>query len=331
MKPGEMKGFVASGIVFLVGQAMLFFLKMPVTVQLLYSLLYIGVLFTGLRYQGFVFITRVVIPITIGLIILSIYEISYNFEASKNFLDASFRVENHLNRFFQVMSTLYAICTAFLLWKGLTDHDSLKLALKDEANTIHSLYNYLKYFESTEKNKSVFLLRKLIFEYIENVLVDGRIATNQKNSVVLEKMVDYSGAIEVKDQNDVVALEQIMKEINYLSTYRSKRIACLENRMSPYLLVALMIMSASIMFSFFTKSPVEGGTTLYTMIFVMGTLLSFMFVTMLDISHPFNGFWKIKLDSFDEIRSHLEKDLARTMIVDEGHGVHPDAPQTRVA
>ncbi len=94
---------------------------------------------------------------------------------------------------------------------------------------------------------------------------------------------------------------------------RSKRRSYLEGSMSPYLLSALFIMSISIIYPFFTKTPEEGGPAVYTMIFMMGTLLSFMFITMLDISRPFAGYWSVKLESFTEIRNELESSIDQSV------------------
>ena len=42
-----------------------------------------------------------------------------------------------------------------------------------------------------------------------------------------------------------------------------------------------------------------------TCIVALGSLLSFLLFTLLDISQPFNGFWKIKTEAFHTIRKLL--------------------------
>jgi hypothetical protein len=79
---------------------------------------------------------------------------------------------------------------------------------------------------------------------------------------------------------------------------RSKRISQMEIKMSPYLLMALGIMSLTVIYPFFTEAPSNLDYVREMCILILGTLLSFLLITLLDISRPFNGFWAIKTDSF---------------------------------
>lgn len=42
----------------------------------------------------------------------------------------------------------------------------------------------------------------------------------------------------------------------------------------------------------------------------MGALNSFLLLMLSDISDPFNGFWKVRLDPFDELSLALEHEIA---------------------
>jgi len=67
-------------------------------------------------------------------------------------------------------------------------------------------------------------------------------------------------------------------------------------------------MSVSIILSFFFVYNGETERVAGSIIFVLSFFMSFVFITMFDISRPFVGFWQIKLDSFDETRIYLEQE-----------------------
>lgn len=323
------KPFIFSGLSFLAGQALLFLLDFDAIFQIIYGLFYVGLFVSGIKNQSYIFIARIVTPINIGFLFLLLYKYVYSIDASADFLNASVKSTFQVERFFEVLSNLYAMCTAFLLWKGLTDHDKLKSILKDEANTIDSICNFLKYFDCQENIIRVKNLRNLFKKYIDNAMNSGKFSSNSKNTKVIEDMINEIRYIEPNDKNDEIALSEIMKEINNLSAIRSQRISCLETSLSPYLLFAILLMSASIMFPLFTRNPAgDSSSVLLTMVFVMGTLLSFMFITMLDISKPFAGFWRIKLNSFEEIRAKLD---AYDQCFSDQKPITSDPSQTRMA
>ena len=118
-----------------------------------------------------------------------------------------------------------------------------------------------------------------------------------------------------EDDNDRIALAEIMKGFSDLMTIRSKRISQMEIGMSPYLLAALAIMSIVVIYPFFTAAPISAsGFPNYVnavCIMTLGVLLSFLLMTLFDIGSPFDGFWKIKTESFHEIKTLLEQEIGK--------------------
>jgi len=126
-------------------------------------------------------------------------------------------IKNHdffIQLFFQVLATLYAVCTAFLLWKGLTDFDDLRHALRSEADEIQSILNLMSYFdqdpeseqgvgdnaEDTKINQGYLNKLRLNFrDYIANILRDGKITPSQGNFRILRSSVRVIGKLETKD------------------------------------------------------------------------------------------------------------------------------------
>ena len=287
-------------IAFLLGQLMLYLIEAPVYAQILYGLLFIGMLI-GYKYDYYIFIIRVVTPITIGIFFALLYNYAYGISGISDFLHASSKIDFMIEKFFKVISTLYAITTAFLLWKGLNDHDNLKQAINEEAATIRNIINYTYYFHTKENIRASQNIIELLTIYANNILSNERIVSKAKNEEVLMNLIKETEKIDPADKNDEIALEEIMRSITHLSRIRSQRQSLLEAKMSPYLLLALAVMSLAVVYPLFTKPPQLTGSAGYITIFTMSTLLSFMFITMLDIRDPFAGFWKIKIDALKDI------------------------------
>ena len=299
------------GLVFLFGQIIIFAMSFPTWTQIGYAALFVLAIFAGSRKNYYIFVIRVVTPVSIGCLAMLIYKYAYTFDFTYNFLEASVRVMSYIENFFSFVSVLYAITTAFLLWKGLSDHDQLKHALNDEASKVRGILYYTSYFNQNTKTnaKEVRIIKQHLHDYVQNIVDRDRAISNEHNDVVLSNVISIVSNIEVEDENDKIALGEIMKEIGDLSTIRTRRQNYLDSKISPYLLAALVTMSISIVYPFFTIPPQNGDPTPFTMIFILSTLLSFMYITMIDISSPFAGFWKVKTDSLTGIRLMLEAEF----------------------
>lgn len=293
----------------IISQLLLFRLESPILLQAAYFLGYLGVLSVGTRTFGFVFIYRVMIPITFGILFVALYKEVYLIPELASFLESSRTNEKYLVLLFDILATLYAICTAFLLWKGLTDHDNLRLILSDEANYMERLIGYMRYFDMSKKKFQDMAARiHVIFHaYIQNIVGEDEIKVSKENSVLLRQAVEVISEIKPEDDNDRIALAETMKCLSNLAMARSQRISQMEIKMSPYLLMVLGIMSVFVIYPFFTEAPSD-DFVIEICIFILGSLLSFLLVTLVDISRPFNGFWKIKVDSFQNIIDVLDQE-----------------------
>ncbi len=290
---------------FTAGQLMLYLIGASLEVQVLYGLLFIGVIFFHESYS--IFIYRILTPISIGIFFTLLYTYAYSIDALSMILKASFRLNFMLEKFFTVISTLYAICIAFLLWKGLTDHDNLKSELNREASIVRNILSYTYYYNTKENIECANKIKRLLSVYMTNII--DKNANESENDKILKECIEETSRIDPADVNDEIALSEIMKNLTELGEARARRKALMETKMSPYMLLAILLMSISIMFPFYTKTPMESGVAGYVMIFTMSSLLAFMFITMLDLRDPFMGFWKIKMDAFQGVLQDMEDNV----------------------
>ena len=320
IKPVKKKYYISIFVAMLslmANQYVLWRLGAPLPLQIGFFAIYLGLFFSGTWVLGFyVFVYRAMIPLTIGFIALLGYDEAYQFTRMANLLDASRENFKSLEMLFEILATLYAICTAFLLWKGLTDHDNLRKLLGNESSYIERLVGYLHYFSPSEGNneETTHQLRVNISTYIENLVYGEKIRASEANTKLLRDCGFLISKIELSDDNDKVALAETMKSLSDLTSARSERISQMEIKMSPYLLIALAVMSLAVIFPFFAEKPSD-NLVQEACIFILSSVLSFLLITLLDISRPFNGFWNIKNDAFkavqDTVDAEIEQEINR--------------------
>lgn len=267
---------------------------------------------------------RILFPISVGLLCVSFYHYfpQLMIEESQQQLER-FGISNESSgieqEFFQVndvfkdaASVLYAICAAFLLWKGLSDFDELKYVLYEEANEVRSIGDYSTYFVTSGapdvNEPTVRELRGLLLDYLDNMLRGNKVIASVENESVLERCLHAAGRLDAVDHNDKIALEEIMKSISCISVLRAKRTVCIEKRMSPFILVLMLLMSITMVSSFFGKANGEISID-YMYVFLLPAFYASIFMTLLDLSSPFDGYWSIKLEAIEGVQRKLSAPL----------------------
>ena len=71
----------------------------------------------------------------------------------------------------------------------------------------------------------------------------------------------------------------------------------------------MLIMSATMVFSFFGKASGEFGMD-YVYVFLLPAFYTSVFMTLLDLSSPFDGYWSIKVHAVRGVMDKLDKQLA---------------------
>ena len=110
------------------------------------------------------------------------------------------------------------------------------------------------------------------------------------------------------DFNDQVALENIMGSLNRIAVLRSRRMVSIEKRMSPYILAIMLIMSVTMVASFFGKATGEISID-YIYVFLLPMFYTSLFMTLVDLSSPFDGYWAIKLEAVSSVRDKIARQV----------------------
>ncbi|MFT4717378.1 MAG: hypothetical protein ACI932_002577 [Paracoccaceae bacterium] len=125
---------------------------------------------------------------------------------------------------------------------------------------------------------------------------------------VIDKCVSYTKKITVKpgDANDLIALEEIMKNLSELVSIRSQRRVCMQKSMPPFVLGALLVMSFSVLVPFFGNgASILSVNNVY--VFLLSSTHMFIFMTLLDLSAPFDGYFSIQMDAFREASTRINR------------------------
>ena len=261
---------------------------------------------------------RLLFPISVGIAAVAFFHAfptMMRFEAATPSIDG---IRGDLNAvsqaFFEVnpifqdgVSVLYAICVAFLLWKGLSDFDDLKTILYEEAAEVRAISDYLDYFlddSSTTSVGHVRSMRCLLRSYLENMRDGAKVQVNAANDVVLRKLMIATRDLKAPDDNDKIALEEVMKGVTHLNQLRSRRMVAIEKEMSPFILGLMLLMSMTMCAGFLAKATGTVGVD-YLYVFLLPAFYTAIFMTLLDLSSPFDGYWSIKTGALEGVLHHL--------------------------
>ncbi len=308
----ELKNVMSPRIIMTIILSIIVFYFYASNFSLVMALIYlpiIGLFINITRSFCYVFIGRALLPFTIALALLWAWETYHLLPQYKFLTRNALQNLSAINDFFTILSTLYAICIAFLLWKGLTDYDNLRTTLKDEASTIQSINEFFHYLDRDGGNGVIIdRIRDIFLKYITNIVQGRKIKTSQENERFLKTSIRLIAELETgNDENDKIALAEIIKEVSSLSHTRSLRASYMENGMSPYLLALLASLSICLLIPFLIKEP-DQTYVIHILLFFLTSFFSFLFLTLLDINDPFDGYWSIKVDAFSEVHRFISED-----------------------
>jgi hypothetical protein len=266
-------------------------------------------------------IYRCVLPLLIGFACVEVYDFLRESEIDLPYLRFK---DEYRESFYSGVATLYAIITALALVKGIEDFDSLKRTIADEVFTIREIVNlaiYLRGGENPETMPSLRSIKKMLADYALNVARKHDLAAAGPNDAILRECQSEIGKLRRERGGEADAISLIMKAHSDLSTLRARRIDAVGEKIPIYLIVALWIMalglilpfmvmpvaqSGAVAFEFAANEPMMGQ---YYIIFLMGALNSFLLLMLSDISDPFDGFWKVRLEAFDTLYASLRDEI----------------------
>ncbi len=273
---------------------------------------------------------RVVTPLAYAFFAVALFSYGFDNVANSDFYnignfglnsDRNFVFEAEDN-FFNAITVLFSIMAAFLLWKGLTDFDKLKETLNEEAETIWSivfLTSYLREAESSSENdiniSATDEICRILQGYLQRAIgvsnKDDRysgLEVLRRSDRIVDRCVEQTKRIIVKqgDENDRIALEEIMKNLSNLVSVRSKRRVCMHTSMPPYILAVILIMSMSLLIPFMGNGS-ETLSVNHLYVFLMSFIHMFIFMTLLDLSSPFDGHFSIQMDAFSDAAVRIDE------------------------
>lgn len=297
----------------------------PVELRLALASGFLAIITVGIISSHMAILCRCILPLLIGGICVEAYILIQNADFSQQVMKYFVFVDRYNEIFNSGIATLYAIITALALVKGIEDFDEIKRTISEEAYKVRSISEMTHYFDTVTKNetsKAILSLRAKLLRYSENIAAMRDQHIRNENLVILRSCQSDIAKLEPYDHNDQHSLQIIVTAHGELGMLRSKRINAVGEKIPRYLIAALWLMALSLILPFMAEplylpaakpaigliaNPGRFGQ--YYIIFLMGALNSFLLLMLSDISDPFDGFWKVRLDPFDELSLALEHEM----------------------
>ena len=233
-----------------------------------------------------------------------------HYDGANSFIQLSYE-HDKVALFFQITATLYAIVTAFTLWRAMADLDQLKATVRDEATKLTALLSFLDYFDNVEdegSQKALKGIRMALRDYSVHVIARAWVGVGHANAERLKHCIDLVEDLKTPEENDKAALHGLINGLSDLSMIRSRRISLMQSKISPYLIILLTVLAAFSLFFFF----LEDSTVLNLSHFIipaLAFLYSFLVVMLIDLDYPFSGYWRVDTSAFEEVLDRVNEDL----------------------
>ena len=298
---------------------------LPVSIFIVLVIFIILIAF-ALSHHGSI-LCRCILPIILGAICVEGYVLIQQSDYAQLFSRYVTFGDTYNEIFYSGLATLYAIITALALVKGIEGFDGMKRTISDEAYKVRAIFELSYYFDvssDVQNRDGIMGLRNNLLRYAANVAAMRDQQLTNENLRILRNLQSNIATLEPRDANDHQALHLILGAHGELGVLRSKRISAVGEKIPRYLIAALWLMALSLIFPFmaeplFTRASIELGLTVpdnparfsqYYIIFLLGALNSFLLLMLSDISDPFDGFWKVTLDPFNELQLALEHEMS---------------------
>jgi hypothetical protein len=298
----------------------------PAGLRLTMALLLAVILLVGLFSSYGSILCRCILPLLIGGICVETYTVINQLSIAPEIIKYFTFNQKYTESFYSGIATLYAIITALALVKGIEDFEAMKHNIFDEAykvRTISELTHYFDIVSDPVMREAVFGIRQKLLRYARNVAALRDQTIRSENLQILQDCRGDIAKLRPADENDQYSLQIIVAAHGEMGTLRSKRINAVGEKIPRYLIAALWITAVGLILPFMAEpllvpaAPPETGLVpnaarfgQYYIIFLMGSLNSFLLLMLSDISDPFDGFWQVNLDPFRELAASLVQDMA---------------------
>ena len=265
------------------------------------------------------FAIRLATPAVIAVLMIQAYDLLSPTPIMLNLKGAFSQDGTQLELFVEVFSGtvagLYALIVAFMVFKSLQDHDNINFTLRDEAMLLDSMSQILPYLHDAKRTTNVPVVTKAhqsLKLYAENILSDGFKTGSQQaeNQRIIDEMFDNIRDISIEDENDKITVDLLMSRNDSLATVRTRRIAYMMERPSPFMVLMLLVLSVLTIAPFYL--PIVGGEFLSAAIIgLLGFCIAFLFVMMLDMSSHFEGYWQADRSPFNGAAQRIGNRIER--------------------
>lgn len=301
-------------LAFIIGTISIWLLNGPfVVIGIWAAIIAFIILVLGLKGHYADALLRLIFPVVFGVLMFALYHWSHDITYTKQILQQPFDDFDQYTgeQYYAVISTLFAIITALILVKGIESFDKLNAIIVEEGNQVRSIVEFLYYFEENETNGYLnraitHNIRNDMLKYCNESSKNPDVISSVDSNHILREATKHVGKIECEDENDKMALAEVMSGLNKLFSIRSQRVAFSRAKIPIYMIFTLGFMSLAIILPFFIGNPKEHPFNAW-IISILTTFCIFILMLLRDINSPFEGFWRVDTTAFDLTRQDIEK------------------------
>ena len=245
---------------------------------------------------------------------------------------------SYKEQFYTALATLFSIIVALTLVKCMEESNNYSANLASEADSLRSIWNYLKYFQNKklddaadhqEMGDAIVKIRRVIRSYVSDMAQHELLDTDLTSNDVASRLRKYTLQFKAADKDDEIAQERIIDAVENISKCRSKRASARGGGVPFYLKFALWLMSIALVLPFFaeplcvfpsSETPIlltcekdlnPQRWSQYYMIFTIVSFFSFLLLMIDDINTFRIGFFKTRNGVFRDLRNYIGAPNAR--------------------
>ena len=225
--------------------------------------------------------------------------------------------EDFVEIFFGVFSIIYAIVAGFVVMVLLENYNAINAHIWAEVNALQDLRDYLLYVDN--QNNMIENIRETIKTYVKSVITKewpemmSSSKMDMDTSPEIYAIMKSVNKIEVTNQSDAVALSKLIDTVGDITTHRTNRLYSSEEKL-PFLLMLFIVISSFLVVFIFTLLPIQDLMTKFLLNGVNIFAISFIYMIIWDLSHPFIGSWSISNKPYQHLLTRIE---------------HPSLPQKK--
>lgn len=227
-------------------------------------------------------------------VIFSFIIFYFNLEDSQD-LDA-------MEIFFGVFGTMYAIIVGFVILMIADHYHEIRQNIAGELNSLQNLHDYLIYLDDSHR-ETIGHITAALHTYLQSIIKkEWPVMVSKQHSHIytspeLYDLMKAIDKIQPKNEKDLIGFENLIEEVNEVTTYRTNRLS-MSNEKPPSILIHIVLILSIIVIVIFTFIPLNFLVLKLILDGALAFSVTLIYNMILDLNNPFWGDWNITVEDY---------------------------------